>query len=59
VLFLNKAINKAVAELAKSGAFTALGILPVIESSEQFRKYLIEDVRRSAELLKEAGFKPQ
>ncbi|MDT4860655.1 hypothetical protein FQZ97_952260 [compost metagenome] len=59
VLFLNKAINKAVAELAKSGAFTALGILPVIESADQFRKYVAADVSRSAELLKESGFKPE
>lgn len=59
VLFLNKAVNKAVAELAKSGAFTTLGILPVIESSDQFRKYIAADVSRSAELLKESGFKPE
>lgn len=59
VQLLNKAVNKAVAELAKSGAFTALGILPVIESSEQFRQFVAADVSRSAELLKEANFKPQ
>lgn len=59
VLLLNKAVNKAVAELAKSGAFTTLGILPVIESSDQFRKYIAADVSRSAELLKESGFKPE
>ena len=59
VLFLNKAFNKAGAELARTGAFTSLGILPVIESSDQFRKYIAADVSRSAELLKEAGFKPE
>jgi tripartite-type tricarboxylate transporter receptor subunit TctC len=56
---LNKAINKAVAELAKSGAFDALGIEPVMETTDQFRKYISTDVVRSAELLKEAGFKPE
>ncbi|MFN7121382.1 MAG: Bug family tripartite tricarboxylate transporter substrate binding protein [Hydrogenophaga sp.] len=59
VLLLNKAVNKAVAELAKTGAFSTLGILPVIESSDQFRKYIAADVTRSAELLKESGFKPE
>ena len=56
---LNKAINKAVAELSKSGAFAPLGIEPVQESVDQFRKYIAADVARSAELLKESGFKPE
>jgi tripartite-type tricarboxylate transporter receptor subunit TctC len=56
---LNKAINKAVDELSKSGALTTLGIEPVTESVDQFRKYIATDVARSAELLKEAGFKPE
>jgi len=59
VLLLNKAINKAVDELSKSGALTALGIEPVTESVDQFRKYIAADVARSADLLKEAGFKPE
>jgi tripartite-type tricarboxylate transporter receptor subunit TctC len=59
VQFLNKAVNDAVTELGKSGAFTALGIEPVTESTEQFRKFIATDVARSAELLKEAGFKPE
>jgi tripartite-type tricarboxylate transporter receptor subunit TctC len=59
VQLLNKAINKAVDELSKSGALTALGIEPVTESVDQFRKYIATDVARSAELLKEAGFKPE
>ena len=40
-------------------AFTALGIEPVTESTEQFRKFIAADVAHSAELLKEAGFKPE
>ncbi len=56
---LNKAINKAVDELSKSGALTMLGIEPVTESVDQFRRYIATDVARSADLLKEAGFKPE
>ena len=56
---LNKAINKATAGLARAGSFTALGILPVLETTDQFRQFVAADVARSAELLKEAGFKPE
>lgn len=56
---LNKAVNKATAGLARSGSFTALGILPVLETTEQFRQFVATDVARSAELLKEAGFRPE
>jgi tripartite-type tricarboxylate transporter receptor subunit TctC len=59
VQLLNKAVNKAVDQLAKSGALDTLGIEPVQESIEQFRKYVAADVTRSAELLKGAGFKPE
>jgi tripartite-type tricarboxylate transporter receptor subunit TctC len=59
VQVLHRAINKATAELARSGAYTTLGILPVLESTEQFRQFVAADVARSAELLKEAGFKPE
>jgi len=59
VLFLNKAINKATAGLARAGSFTALGILPVLETTDQFRQFVAADVARSAELLKEANFKPE
>lgn len=59
VQFLNKAINKAVAGLARAGSFTALGISPVAETTDQFRQFVAADVARSAELLKEASFKPE
>jgi len=58
VVALNSAINQAVSELARSGAFAKLGIDPVSESPEQFRKFVAADVAQSIELLKSAGFKP-
>ncbi|QHE86499.1 Bug family tripartite tricarboxylate transporter substrate binding protein [Hydrogenophaga sp. BPS33] len=59
VQFLNRAVNKAVSELAKAGSFATIGVEPVTESVEQFRKYITADVAQSAELLKGAGFKPE
>lgn len=59
VATLNAAINQAVSELAKSGAFAKLGIDPVSESPDQFRKFVAADVAQSIELLKSAGFKPE
>jgi tripartite-type tricarboxylate transporter receptor subunit TctC len=56
---LNKAINEAVVELQKAGAWTTLGVEPVTETVAQFRKFVAHDVAQSAELLKEAGFKPE
>ncbi len=56
---LNQAINAAVGELGKSGAFAALGIEPVSETPDQFRRFIANDVAQSAELLKNAGFKPE
>lgn len=59
VQFLNKAVNDAVGQLAKAGAFEPLGIEPVIEGVEDFRKYMTGYVGESADLLKGAGFKPE
>jgi tripartite-type tricarboxylate transporter receptor subunit TctC len=59
VAALNSAINSAVAELAKSGALAALGIEPVAETPEQFKRFIAADVAQGAELLKTAGFKPE
>lgn len=56
---LNAAINQAVGELSKSGAFAKLGVDAVTESPEQFRKFIAADVAQSTELLKSAGFKPE
>lgn len=59
VQFLNKAINEAVQQLTKAGAFEPLGIEPVTESVEDFRKYKTSYIAESAELLRGAGFKPE
>ncbi len=59
VQFLNKAINKATEELTKAGSLAALGVEPVVESVDAFRKYIATDVAQSAGLLKDAGFKPE
>ncbi len=56
---LNAAINTATAELTKSGALAALGIEPVSETPAQFRSFIAAEVKEGAELLKDAGFKPE
>jgi tripartite-type tricarboxylate transporter receptor subunit TctC len=56
---LNKAANDAVRQLAKSGAFEQLGIEPVTESTDDFKKYTSRYIAENAELLKGAGFKPE
>ncbi len=57
--FLNKAVNDAVSQLAKAGAFEPLGIEPVTESIDDFRKYMTSYIAESADLLKWADFKPE
>jgi len=59
VRLLNKAVNESVAEIARAGEFASLGIDPVSDSPEGFRKYIAGYVAQSAELLKDAGFKPE
>ncbi len=57
---LNAAINAATAELAKAGAFASLGIEPVSnETAAQFKAYIAAEVKEGAELLKDAGFRPE
>jgi tripartite-type tricarboxylate transporter receptor subunit TctC len=56
---LNGAINAAIDELAKSGALGKLGVEPVQETIEQFKRFVDADVQRSVELLKAVGFKPE
>lgn len=56
---LNSAINAAVKELARSGVWASLGIEPVTESPEQFKKFIATDVAQGTELLKAAGFRPE
>jgi tripartite-type tricarboxylate transporter receptor subunit TctC len=57
--FLNGAINNAVGRAAKAGGWAAMGIDPVNEDIEQFRRYSETYVAQSADLLKSVGFKPE
>jgi tripartite-type tricarboxylate transporter receptor subunit TctC len=59
VQFLNKAFNEAVQQLEKSGALDAIGVDPITEGVDDFKKYMAAYVLESAELLKGAGFKPE
>lgn len=59
VQFLNKAANEAVRQLAKAKAFDSLGIEPVTETTDEFRKYTATYITDSADLLKSSGFKPE
>lgn len=59
VAALNAAINQATGELARSGALAKLGIDPVTESPEQFRRAIAAEVSEGSELLKQSGFKPE
>jgi len=59
VQLLNRAANDAVRQLTKSGAFEQLGIEPVVESVDEFRKYTGKYITENAELLKGSGFKPE
>ena len=59
VQLLNEAINAAMTELGKSGALANLGVEPVTQDVEQFKRYVAGFVTQSTELLKSAGFKPE
>lgn len=59
IAVLNKAINIAVAELGKTGAYAGLGIEPVSETPEQFKRFIAAEVAQGTELLKSSGFKPE
>ncbi len=59
VAALNAAINAATAELGKSGALAQLGIEPVTQTPAQFKAFIAKEVAEGAELLKNAGFKPE
>ena len=56
---LNSAFNKAVSDLARAGAFTPLGIVPVFESPAQFASFIEGDIKNGAALLAASGFKPE
>ena len=56
---MNKAAREAVNQLSKSGDFQKLGIDPVTETTDEFRKYTQKYITQNTELLKWAGFKPE
>lgn len=59
VQLLNKTANEAVRQLVKAGAFEQLGIEPVIETVDEFHRYTQAYIAANAELLRNAGFKPE
>ena len=59
VTTLNEAFNRAVTDLTRAGSFSPLGILPVIETVTQFKQFVALDHKRSSELLRNSGFKPE
>jgi len=59
VAALNTAINSAIKELAQSGALSSLGLEPVTETPDQFKRFIAAEVAQGAELLKNTGFKPE
>jgi tripartite-type tricarboxylate transporter receptor subunit TctC len=58
VLRLNATLNEAALDLANSGRLADLGIVPVVETSEEFARFIAIEVARSADLLRYANFKP-
>ena len=58
VNWLNTAMNEAVKELAATGRLATLGIEPVMETPVDFTAYIETDVKRNADLLRIADFKP-
>jgi tripartite-type tricarboxylate transporter receptor subunit TctC len=58
-LWLNSAIGEAVRELAQEQRLTPLVIEPVIESPDEFARFIESDQKRSAELLRAANFQPE
>lgn len=56
---INSAINSATAELAKSGAWAGLGVEPITESTDQFKRFVANEVTEGTELLKASGFRPE
>jgi tripartite-type tricarboxylate transporter receptor subunit TctC len=59
VKLLHDAFNTAVKDLARAGALSPLGILPIIEDLPSTRQFIEQDVARSAELLRASGFKAE
>ena len=56
--WLNISFNGATRELARTGRFAELGQEPVIETRDDFARFIDADLARNAELLKLANFQP-
>lgn len=57
---LKSATNAATAEIAMTGALAKLGIEPVSnKTASEFKAYIAAKVKEGAELLAEAGLKPE
>jgi tripartite-type tricarboxylate transporter receptor subunit TctC len=59
VSWLNKAVGQAVQALDKEGRLEALGIDPVSGTPQEFAGFIDADLKRSADLLRAANFKPE
>jgi tripartite-type tricarboxylate transporter receptor subunit TctC len=57
--WLNASIGEAVKELSAEGRLTSLGIEPVVETPEEFGRFIDSDLKRSVELLRAANFQPE
>jgi len=56
--WLNAACNEATRALAGAGRLVQAGIEPVVETPEQFARFIAADVARNGELLRAAKFEP-
>jgi tripartite-type tricarboxylate transporter receptor subunit TctC len=56
--WLNTAFNESTRELARTGRFAQLGQEPVVETRDEFARFIEADLARNAELLKLANFQP-
>ncbi len=56
---MNGALALGMFEADAARRLAPLGIEPVGESPEAFRRYIAEDVARNARLLREADFQPE
>jgi tripartite-type tricarboxylate transporter receptor subunit TctC len=59
VASLNTACADAMRELAQSGRLANVGVEPVYETPEEFKRFSASEVARNSELLKSANFQPQ
>jgi tripartite-type tricarboxylate transporter receptor subunit TctC len=58
VRWLNATFNDATWDLAASGRLAEVGIEPVRETPQDFSSFIVRDVTRNEELLREAKFEP-